>query len=403
MLLLSTAILALSAAQYAVDGVAQSVEVHSLASWGDAPTLLSSSEMSDADWGKYFDPSLRADWLELVFDSPPPQPYDDARTLFLTNGSVLIGGPATPSAEHRFAWRLPGGQVVEVDSVYVKSVTGYAQSHSSVAQGRDLLHWQSSSSTPDVVRGWFLRSDESEVVFETAHKEAAFPWAGVTRIDLLSDDDLTSSTFFVHFKQGVRLAVDSISLSPKTGGGFGESTWAFASKTGAVIRAPLSSVALIEQRPSQNIMPQSPSLGLVAGLGEVRDTQPFELWKPRENQSAEGRPLAPAKWPVSRGIGLHSPTSASFVGWADRGKLFLRIGRASIPQGVAALPDVEVLIQSDAPISAISLGLLPKEASLRVSVDLPAGPFRILLQNKSQSWAGAQVDVGFLGWIKLND
>jgi hypothetical protein len=83
--------------------------------------------------------------------------------------------------------------------------------------------------------------------------------------------------------------------------------------------------------------------------------------------------------------------------------LFLRIGRASIPQGVAALPDVEVLIQSDAPISAISLGLLPKEASLRVSVDLPAGPFRILLQNKSQSWAGAQVDVGFLGWIKLND
>ncbi len=394
MLLLPTAILAFLAAQTAA------IEVHTREAWGQAPMLLACEEMSADSWSEYFSDSPPVDWLELVFPAQFSVPADGDSALYLTDGSILLGHPAAPSSPDRFAWATSGGTVIEVAPEFVWSVAPYAQlSHQ--RSSRDELQLTSSGNAPDFVSGWFLSSTIDEVSFDVSKKEVSFPWSRILRMDLVADAPEFHAPFFVHFKDGNRLAVDAIEPLPNGLAHTLSLLWRFRASAGFTLSSEIDSIALIEHRFHKK-SPRTKGIDSALPILAEGEIDSVSLWPNRVGFSTTGHPLVPGDLPASLGLGCHLPLDVSFAGREEDSVLFLRLGLSAKGLGRARFQGAQLFVVAGQGAKERLVGAVPASGSARYQIELPAHvECRFILKGKGQSWAGANVDLSFLGWGEI--
>ena len=127
-----------------------------------------------------------ADWLALRFPgAPAPAPPPAAPgPRALVAGSRRPGAPGTRAGELG-SWRLPAGQAVEFDTLWLaRAGRGLAPRQ---AEDKDLLWLRTPGAEADRLRGWLLAWNPGGLLFEGPAGEVEYSWDRIQGVEVLAE------------------------------------------------------------------------------------------------------------------------------------------------------------------------------------------------------------------------
>jgi hypothetical protein len=232
-------------------------------------------------------------WLGLDLLPQPAAPADGPWRLELAEGLLLPGSPGL-GREDAGSWRLPGGQALDFDSLWLRRVGRPLPARE--AEEKDVLWLSTPGGAPDRLRGWLLQWRATGLVFEGPAGEAEYAWDRISGLEVLAEPPPArrgGGWCWVVLDGGGFLL-----LRPRDGGPdrplLAEPPW------GGTVELPWSAVAAVYPERS----------GLLAAAWRTAEAPATEVvdWSPKRGRSVEGRPLRCAGREYPDGWGVRVPT-----------------------------------------------------------------------------------------------